>query len=72
MDPVKIGQADAYMSTDIPTAEDLRVLLRVIWTPKSNEIPFKSPVDLKRGDMVRVTVEKVSEAPKAETEAKCE
>jgi hypothetical protein len=72
MDPVKIGQADAYMTTDIPTTEDLRVLLRVVWTAKSNEVIFKSPENLKRGEMIRVTVEKVSEAPKAETEAKCE
>jgi hypothetical protein len=72
MDPVKIGQADAYMTTDIPTTEDLRVLLRVVWTAKSNEVSFKSPEDLKRGDMVRVTLEKVSEAPKSETEAKSE
>jgi hypothetical protein len=72
MEPVKIGQADAYMTTDIPTTEDLRVLLRVVWTAKSNEVAFKSPENLKRGEMIRVTVEKVSEAPKAEPEAKCE
>ena len=72
MDPVKIGQADAYMTTDIPTTEALRVLLRVVWTPKCNEISFQSPEELKRGDMVRITMEKVSEAPKAETEAKPE
>ncbi len=66
MDPVKIGQVDAYMTTDITTDEELRVLLRVVWTAKSTEIPFKPTENLKRGDTVRVTLEKVSEAPKAE------
>ena len=66
MDPVTIGQVDAYMTTDITTDEELKVLLRVVWTPKSADTPFKPAENLKRGDMVRITVEKVSEAPKVE------
>ncbi len=65
MDPVTIGQVEANMTTDI-TDEELRVLLRVVWTAKSTEIPFKSAENLKRGDSVRITLEKISEAPKAE------
>jgi hypothetical protein len=71
MEPVKIGQAQGQMTSDISMEEDLRVLLRVNWTAKSKEIAFKPEEDLKRGDKVRVTVEKISEAPKAEnTESK--
>jgi hypothetical protein len=66
MDPVLIGQVDGTMTTDISTDEDLRVLLRVVWAAKSTEIAFKPAEGLKRGDKVRLTVEKVSEAPKAE------
>jgi hypothetical protein len=65
MEPVKIGQAQAKMTTDIEKTEDLKVLLRVYWTPKSQEVIFKPGEDLKREDEIRVTVEKISEAPKA-------
>lgn len=72
MDPVIIGQVDANMSTDITRDEELRVLLRVIWTAKNTEVAFKPTEDLKRGDKIRITVEKVSEAPKAEQTEKAE
>ncbi len=72
MDPVKIGQAEATMTTDISMDEDLRVLLRVVWTAKSPEVAFKPEENLKRGDKVRVTVEKISEAPKVEEKEKKE
>ncbi|MDD4924330.1 MAG: hypothetical protein PHF74_05800 [Dehalococcoidales bacterium] len=72
MDPVKIGQVEAYMTTDITTDEELKVLLRVVWTAKSTETPFKPAENLKRGDMVRLTLEKVSEAPKTEQAEKSE
>jgi hypothetical protein len=67
MDPVIIGQAQAQMTSDISVEEDLKVLLRVNWTAKTQEIPFKPEEDLKRGDNVRVTIEKISEAPVTET-----
>jgi hypothetical protein len=66
MEPVKIGQAEANMTTDIGMEEDLRVLFRVNWTAKSPEVAFNPAESLKRGDKVRVTVEKISEAPKTE------
>jgi hypothetical protein len=72
MDPEIIGQVDANMSTDITSDEELRVLLRVVWTAKNNEVAFKPTENLKRGDRIRVTLEKVSEAPKAEQTEKTE
>jgi hypothetical protein len=72
MDPIVIGQVDANMSTDITTDEELRVLLRVIWTAKNTEAAFKPAENLKRGDKVRITIKKVSEAPKAEQAEKTE
>ncbi|NLL89755.1 MAG: hypothetical protein GX226_01405 [Dehalococcoidales bacterium] len=72
MEPVIIGQVDANMTTDITTDEELRVLLRVVWTAKNNEVAFKPAEDLSRGDRIRVTVEKVSEAPRAEEAEKTE
>jgi hypothetical protein len=65
MEPVKIGQGQAQMTTDIATTEDLKVLLRVNWTPKTQEIVFKPEEDLNRGEKIRITVEKISEAPAA-------
>jgi hypothetical protein len=67
MEPVKIGQADANMATDISMQENIKVLLRVNWAPKTQEVVFKPAEDLKRNDKIRVTVEKISEAPVTET-----
>ncbi|MFA5760925.1 MAG: hypothetical protein WC877_04110 [Dehalococcoidales bacterium] len=66
MEPVTIGQVEANMTTDITTDEELRVLLRIIYSAKCTEAPFKPAEELKRGDKVRITLEKVSEAPKDE------
>ena len=63
MEPVMIGQAQSKMTSDIPKEEQVRVLLRVNWTAKSEEVPFNPDEDLKVGDRVKVTMEKISEAP---------
>ena len=46
------------MTTDITTDEELRVLLRIIYSAKCTEAPFKPAEELKRGDKVRITLEK--------------
>jgi hypothetical protein len=72
MEPVTIGQVEGNMTTDISTDEELRVLLRVVWTGKNPETSFKPAESLKRGDKVRITLEKISEAPQAEPAEKTE
>ncbi|MFA5628790.1 MAG: hypothetical protein WC958_00790 [Dehalococcoidales bacterium] len=66
MEPILIGQVERKVTTDVPASDELRALLRVVWTAKSGEVVFNPAEDLKRGDIIRVTVEKVSEAPKAD------
>jgi len=57
--PVKLGEVQAEMTSDVKKTEDVKVLLRVNWTDKSKETIFKPSEDLKRGDKIKVTVEKV-------------
>ena len=47
MEPVMIGQAQSKMTSDIPKEEQVRVLLRVNWTAKSEDVPFNPDEDLK-------------------------
>jgi hypothetical protein len=56
---VKLGEVQAGMTSDVKKTEDWMVLLRVNWTDKSKKISFKPSEDLKRGDKIKVTVEKV-------------
>jgi uncharacterized Zn finger protein len=64
---IKIGEAQGKkVIRDINKTDELRVLLRVIWKSKTNEVAFNPSEDLKMGDEIRVTVVKISEPPKAE------
>ncbi|MGQ9546047.1 MAG: hypothetical protein ACUVTR_02640 [Dehalococcoidia bacterium] len=56
---VKIGQIESEMTADVKKTEDLKVLLRVSWSDKLKEVTFKPSEDLKKGDKIKVTVEKV-------------
>ena len=56
---VKIGEVQSEMTADVKKTEDLKVLLRVGWSDKLKEVTFKPFEDLKKGDKVKVTVEKV-------------
>lgn len=56
---VKLGEAQAQMTSDVKKTEDVRVLLRVNWTDKSKEISFKPSENLKMNDKIKVTIEKV-------------
>ncbi len=63
---IKIGEAQGKKFVrDINKTDELRVLLRVIWKNKTNEVAFNPAEDLKMGDEVKVTVVKISEAPRA-------
>ncbi len=63
MEPLIIGQARGKMTSDISKEEQVRVLLRVNWTAKSDEVPFNPEEDLKVGDKISVTLEKVVKEP---------
>jgi len=67
---IKIGEAQAIMMTDISQESEMRVLFRANYknTNKSNEIAFKPAEDLKKGDNIKVTIEKISAAPKAKAD----
>jgi len=63
---IKIGEAQGRMFSDINRADNPRVLLRVVYKNKTEEVPIKLSKDLKNYDQIKVTVVKISEAPKAE------
>jgi hypothetical protein len=56
---VKIGEVQSEMTADVKKTEDLKVQLKVIWSDRMKEITFKPSEDLKKGDKVKITVEKV-------------
>ena len=65
---IKIGEAQVRMLANISREGEPRVLLRANWknANKTNEVAFKPAEDLKTGDEIKVTVEKISTAPKAD------
>ncbi|MDD5511140.1 MAG: hypothetical protein PHI12_10075 [Dehalococcoidales bacterium] len=56
---VKLGEVQSEITADVKKTDNLKVLLRVDWTDKMKEITFKPSQDLKKGDKVRISVEKV-------------
>ncbi len=56
---VKIGEAQSEMTADVKKTEVMKVRLQVGWSDKAKEITFKPSEDLKKGDKVKITVEKV-------------
>jgi len=56
---VKLGEVQSEMTSDVKKTDSLKVLLRVDWSDKMKEITFKPSEDLKKGDKVKVTVEKM-------------
>ena len=63
---IKIGEAQARMTTSINKEGEPRILFRANYknVNKSNEVAFKPAEDLKTGDEIKVTVVKISAAPK--------
>jgi len=56
---VKIGEVTSEMTSDVKKTEDMKVSLKVSYSEKSKEITFKPSEDLKMGDKVKITIEKV-------------
>jgi len=55
----KIGEGTSEMTTDVKKTEDVKVSLKVSYSDKIKEIAFKPLEDLKKGDKVKITVEKM-------------
>lgn len=56
---VKIGEIQSEITADVKKTEDLKLLLRVGWSDKLKEVSFRPAEDLKKGDKLKVTIEKV-------------
>ena len=56
---VKIGEGTSEITTDVKKTEDVKVSLKVSYSDKIKEIAFKPFEDLKKGDKVKITVEKM-------------
>jgi hypothetical protein len=56
---VKIGEVQSEMTYDVKKTEELKVRLQVLYNDKMKEIKFKPSEDLKKGDKVKITIEKV-------------
>jgi ribosomal 50S subunit-recycling heat shock protein len=56
---VKIGEVQAKLSADVKKTEDLEVHLRMSWADKLEAAKFKPAQDLKKGDTLKITIEKV-------------
>jgi len=56
---VKLGEVQSEMTADVKKTEELKVALKVSWMDKMKEIAFKPSEDLKKGDKVKITIEKV-------------
>jgi len=55
----KIGEVQSEMTGDVNKTENLKVSLKVVYSDKMKEITFKPSEDLKKGDKVKITVEKM-------------
>ncbi len=56
---VKVGEIQSEMTADVKRTDNLKVLLRVDWSDKMKEMTFKPAEDLKKGDKVRISIEKI-------------
>jgi len=56
---IKLGEVQAKMSADVKKTDDMTVSLKVNWSDKLETVKFKPSEDLKKGDAVKITVEKV-------------
>jgi hypothetical protein len=56
---VKIGEVTSEMTADVKKTEDMKVSLKVSYSDKAKEATFKPLEDLKKGDKVKVTFEKM-------------
>jgi hypothetical protein len=56
---VKIGEVTSEMTADVKKTDDMKVSLKVSYSDKAKETAFKPLEDLKKGDKVKITVEKI-------------
>jgi len=65
---IKIGEAQAKVTTNISKEVEPRILFRANYknTNMSNEVAFKPAEDLKVGDKIKVIIVKISAAPKTD------
>ncbi len=56
---MKIGEVTSEMTADVKKTEDMKVSLKVSYSDKLKETTFKPSEDLKKGDKVKITVEKI-------------
>jgi len=56
---VKIGEVQSEMTADVKKTENLSVSLKVSYSEKAKQVTFTPSEDLKKGDKVKITVEKI-------------
>ena len=56
---VKLGEVQAKLSADVKKTDELSVHLRISYSDKLEGAKFKPAQDLKKGDTLKITVEKV-------------
>ncbi len=57
---IKLGEVQPEMTVDVKKTEDLEVQLRLGWGyGTTGKIAFKPSEDLKKGDKVKITIEKI-------------
>ena len=56
---VKLGEVQSEMTADVKKTEDMKVRLQVRYSDKTKEVTFKPSEDLKKGDKVKITIEKI-------------
>jgi len=57
--PTKIGEVESKMSADVSKTDELTVSLKVSYSDKLETVKFKPSEDLKKGDTVKIAIEKV-------------
>jgi hypothetical protein len=56
---VKIGEVQSEVTSDVSKTADMKVRLQAGFSDKTKEVTFKPSEDLKKGDKVKITIEKV-------------
>lgn len=58
--PMKVAEIETEITADVNKTEDLKTLLRINWGAETTgKADFKPAVDLKKGDKVKIIVEKI-------------
>ena len=65
----KLGEVQSKMSADVKKTEELSVSLKVSYSDKLETVTFKPSEDLKKGDTVKIIIEKAEAAEKYKPEA---